>query len=242
MAGIRVLSRRRLSDEAEKPFWISFSDLMTALMVLFLVAMAVALIAITTEISEADKRKVRRDEEIESLLQGLRKSIENEIPGVSLYGRTIDFGSRARFYTNKHKLTAEQAQLLRSVTAKILALSSNPHWGKWSKRVVVEGFADQRGTYLDNLNLSLQRSQRVLCVILAGPQSAENALSEKDRKIIREIFLVGGSSFNALKKELEESRRIEMKLEFLEIGEVRPVAREVALDADVRCPIDKIDK
>ena len=76
-------------------------------------------------------------------------------------------------------------------------------------------------------------------MILASPQSADNALSEKDRKIIREIFLVGGSSFNALKKELEESRRIEMKLEFLEIGEIRPVAREVALDADVRCPIDQ---
>ena len=34
-------------DEAEKPFWISFSDLMTALMVLFLVAMAVALVSVT---------------------------------------------------------------------------------------------------------------------------------------------------------------------------------------------------
>ena len=237
MAGLRVLTRRRASDEAEKPFWISYSDLMTALMVLFLVAMAVALIAVTTEISEADKKKVRRDEEIESLLQGLRKSIE-EFPGVSVHGRTVDFEDRARFDTNKHKLTQEQASLLRGVTSKILALSSNPLWGKWLKRVVVEGFADQRGSYLHNLNLSLQRSERVLCVILASSQSAADALSESDRKIIREMFLVGGSSFNALKATLEESRRIEMKLEFLEIGERRPPARDVPLDPDKPCPLD----
>ena len=38
--------RKRAKEEAEKPFWISFSDLMTALMVLFLVAMAVALMVV----------------------------------------------------------------------------------------------------------------------------------------------------------------------------------------------------
>ena len=34
-------ARRAPRDEAEKPFWISFADLMTALMVLFLVVMGV---------------------------------------------------------------------------------------------------------------------------------------------------------------------------------------------------------
>jgi hypothetical protein len=41
---------RAKKDEAEKPFWISFSDLMTGLMVLFLVAMAVAILAVTEQI------------------------------------------------------------------------------------------------------------------------------------------------------------------------------------------------
>ena len=46
MIGIKASRRRGGKEEAEKPFWISFSDLMTALMVLFLVAMSVALIAV----------------------------------------------------------------------------------------------------------------------------------------------------------------------------------------------------
>jgi Membrane MotB of proton-channel complex MotA/MotB len=46
MLGTRVVIKRGASDEAEKPFWISFSDLMSALMVLFLVVMSVALLAV----------------------------------------------------------------------------------------------------------------------------------------------------------------------------------------------------
>lgn len=109
---------------------------------------------------------------------------------------------------------------------------------KWLKRIVVEGFADQRGTYLHNLNLSLQRSERVLCILLESPKRASDALPEADRLLIRELFLVGGSSFNALKASLEESRRIELKLEFLELEEKRATPRDVPLDEDARCPLD----
>lgn len=39
--------KKKTKEEGEKPFWISFSDLMTALMVMFLVVMAVALLAVS---------------------------------------------------------------------------------------------------------------------------------------------------------------------------------------------------
>ena len=42
IGGLQTAARRRGKDDGEKPFWISFSDLMSALMVLFLVAMSVA--------------------------------------------------------------------------------------------------------------------------------------------------------------------------------------------------------
>jgi flagellar motor protein MotB len=43
MLGNRYSKKPRSKDEGEKPFWISFADLMTALMTLFLVVMAVSL-------------------------------------------------------------------------------------------------------------------------------------------------------------------------------------------------------
>lgn len=237
MIGMRAPTRKRAKDEAEKPFWISFSDLMTALMVLFLVAMTVALLAITNEISETEKEKVQRDKDISELLKRIAKATKS-FPGVVVRGRSIDFGQRAHFGSNSHQLTTEQANLLRSFVPKILAETRDPLGEKWLKRIVVEGFADQRGTYIHNLNLSLQRSERVLCVLLAGSKDVAKPLSVADRLLIRKLFLVGGSSFNSLKTSLEESRRIELKLEFLEIGEDRPVSRDAPLDEDSVCPLD----
>ena len=165
------------------------------------------------------------------------KEITKDFPGVSVRGRSVDFGDRARFDTNSHKLNREQSQLLRTVVPKILEVARDPLGQKWIKRVIVEGFADQRGAYLHNLNLSLQRSERVLCSLLS-PEKGEEVLKEEDRLLIREMFLVGGSSFNSLKESLEESRRIELRLEFLDIGEARQRSREMPLDRDTRCPMD----
>ena len=236
MFGMRQPVRRKSREDGEKPFWISFSDLMSALMVLFLVAMTVALLAVTNEISQVEKDKAARDQEIEELMSRI-KEITKDFPGVSVHGRSVDFGNRAQFDTNSHKLSRDQTQLLRAVVPKILEIARDSLGQKWVKRVIVEGFADQRGTYLYNLNLSLQRSERVLCSLLA-PEKGEAALADVDRLLIREMFLVGGSSFNSLKESLEESRRIELKLEFLDIGEARQRSREMPLDQEAKCPID----
>ncbi len=234
--GLALPQRRKAREEAEKPFWISYSDLMTALMALFLVAMTVALLAITHEISEAERQKAVREADIAQLLQRLQDAAR-EYPGVAVRGPTIDFGERARFETNSHRLNDEQGRLLRAFVPKVLQLARDPLGQQWLKRISVEGFADARGSYLHNLNLSLQRSERVLCTLLAASGVAD-ALNADDRRLVREIFLVSGASFNAPKPSADESRRIELKLEFLERDEQRPTAHPPAGDDDPRCPLD----
>ena len=61
---------------------------------------------------------------------------------------------------------------------KILTIANDDLGKKWLKQIVVEGFTDQQGTYLFNLNLSLQRSQRVLCALLAEPLPGERSMSD----------------------------------------------------------------
>ena len=77
-------------DEAEKPFWISLSDLMTALMVLFLVVMAVALIAITGRDGE-HKKKISACMEL-----AVQAVSRHEGVRVDLDRNVVDFGDRAR--------------------------------------------------------------------------------------------------------------------------------------------------
>jgi len=233
MLGIKHTYRRPDRDEAEKPFWISFSDMMTALMVLFLVVMTVALLAVTHTISETERRKISREFDISMLMEQL-KADSRHFTGIIFRGNTIDFGDQARFDTDSDRLTEEQARHLRAFVPYILKLARDPLGKKWLKRVTVEGYADQRGTYLHNLGLSMNRSERVLFALLGKPEPGEDHLSPEDLLLIQRIFLVGGASYNSLKSTLEESRRIELKLEFLEVGEERSGKPDTRL-AQIQC-------
>ena len=232
MTGMKLQSRKN-KDEAEKPFWISFTDLMTAMMVLFLLTMTISLLIVTRAISEGVSE---RDKDIKEIMERIMV-VAKDFPGIEIHGTKINFGERAKFETDSHQLTQVQARYLREFLPKVLQVAKSDIGNKWIKRIIIEGYADKRGTYLHNLNLSLQRSERVLCVLLANPEKGEPPLSAEDRLLITKLFLVGGLSFNSVKESLEASRRIELKLEFLEVGEKHP-ENNISLDSDQICPLD----
>lgn len=222
------ISGRRNKDEGEKPFWISFADLMSALMVMFLLVMSVALLAITDHVSAADRNKAAREQGIDQLLATIEKAAE-KYPGIAVDKNraVIDFGDRARFDTGSSTLSGEQARYLSQFVSEILVAAQGELGNKWLKRIVAEGYADQRGDYLLNLNLSLQRSQRVLCALLAPDAGQAYTLTPAEKEQVRDYFLVGGYSFNSAKKSLDESRRIELRLEFFDLDELRPALNDI---------------
>lgn len=236
MLGIKSASRRSSQDEAEKPFWISYSDLMTALMVLFLVAMSVSLFSITQKVEKKESDEKKFAEKIKECMVEITEMTKHEFPGVEVRDKSITFGTLALFATNKHKLEPKAETTLRAYVPRVLTLARSEGCGEVFKRVIVEGFASQSGTYIHNLNLSLQRAQRVLCALL--DPAVSDALNEADRRDVRNLFLVGGSSFNALKPSDAESQRIELRLEFFGYGEKREVIREAPLDEKLQCPLD----
>lgn len=222
-------------ESADKAFWISFADLMTALMVLFLTLMIVALMSITrsqmasrTESASKSMPPAPRPSSLQAehlppgpdpsavqmLMTQMARVVETT-PGVSLDAqlRVIDFGDRARFQTGSHELDAASARLLREFVPRLLEVTESQAGRQWVSRVVVEGFADFRGDYLYNLNLSLQRGQRVLCALLEPAQDG-TALSPAQVAAVKEIFAVGGFSFNEQRESLDASRRIELRVEF----------------------------
>jgi outer membrane protein OmpA-like peptidoglycan-associated protein len=215
---VKVGSRSR--DAAEKPFWISYADLMTALMVLFLVTMSVALLAMTKKISEQERRKLEHEKHIEQLLDRIEE-VTAKFPGVRLDRdrKVIDFQERVLFDKNAYHLRNEQAQLLRAYVPNVLTIAATDLGKEVLKRVVIEGFADQSGTYLYNLNLSLQRSQGVLCALFGPPSPEEVALAAEQLGQIRDLFVVGGYSFNNARKTAAESRRVELRLELYAVAE-----------------------
>jgi outer membrane protein OmpA-like peptidoglycan-associated protein len=288
MFGQRLALKRGNRDDGEKPFWISFADLMTAMMVLFLVALSAALMQAQKETAKAkvekqraekmqvelalakaelerrererDTRRERRTAEVKAFLDEVDKVVRRH-EGVVLdrERHVINFGPRAQFDSGKHDLKLEQANALRRLVPELLiSIQRETERGShWLKRVVVEGFTDDTGDYLLNLNLSLQRSQQVLCVLLARewpiyaaapPRPATNVaasawgipagapvqqapapvqvrygkldpITENDERMIRALFFVGGYSSNSQKSSRDESRRIEMRIEFFQLDE-----------------------
>jgi outer membrane protein OmpA-like peptidoglycan-associated protein len=221
MLGTRVVVKRGGRDEAEKPFWISFADLMTALMVLFLVVMGVALLAVTKNVTDIQRKEDAHRKDIQLVLDRVEQAAKR-YDGVKIdrERHVIDFGDRAQFALSRYNLTTDQEVVLRQFVPEILALANEELGKRILKQVVVEGYTDKTGTYLSNLNLSLQRSQRVLCSMFAS--TGNSLLTEPQKEDVRSLFLVGGYSFNAAKNTDEESRRVEMRLEFLGIDEQRP--------------------
>jgi outer membrane protein OmpA-like peptidoglycan-associated protein len=292
-----MLSRRplplRSRDDGEKPFWISFADLMTALMVLFLVAMCAALMQAKKDLARAEeaqeqarterllaqaaedavrkaqeelqkarqeleeekkKRNFRREQREAKIatLQAKVSAIVARYPGITfdLSRNAINFGPLAYFPSGQHTLSRDQMATLRRFVPDLLEKVQQEldPAERWLKRIVVEGFTDYTGTYLGNLNLSLQRSQRVICSLLAKdwtqqvPSSRSpsvtldlfgspptspvqprvrreklDPLSEHHETLIRQLFFVGGYSSNSQKASLEESRRVELRIEFFEL-------------------------
>jgi flagellar motor protein MotB len=193
---------------------------MTALMVLFLLVMSVALLAVTKTITEQERLESQRHEAIERLLGRIQKAAERQVGvRVDRNRAVIDFGDRARFDTSSHTLSPDQERLLRSFVPEVLAIARDAAGRRWLKRIVVEGFTDQRGSYLYNLNLSLQRSQRVLCALMTAPGAGERAMTRAELEDIRRLFLVGGYSSNSARESLDASRRIELRLEFFGVEE-----------------------
>lgn len=244
MLGTPNIIQHGAKSEAEKPFWISYADLMTALMVLFLVVMSVALLAVTKTVSEIERRKADRERDVSELIDAVAKATD-KFPGITVDKdrRIINFGNKARFNMSEHTLTPDQARVLRAFVPEVLAVARSDLGQKWLKRIVVEGFASPEGDYLYNLNLSLQRGQRVLCVLLSPPYPDERPMTQPEQEQVSELFLVGGYSFNDAKfnpstSRYDESRRIELRLEFLGFDETRP-AKPTLPGKFGRCALDE---
>lgn len=220
----RLVLRRRGKQEGESPFWISFSDLMSALMMLFLIVMAVTLIAVTKRISAEEQRKIQREVDIKELMSRINeKSRIFQDVRVDETTYRINLGEKVRFDSGRSNIRSEDARFLREYVPILLDAQNSDIGRKWIRRIVVEGFTDQDGTYLYNLGLSLDRSRQVVCVLFASPVAGEVALVDTQKRQIRDLFLVGGYSFNSMKASKVESRRVEFKVDFWALDEEQPV-------------------
>lgn len=218
----QLVLKRGAKPDGESPFWISFSDLMSALMILFLVVMAVTLIAVTKSVSAEESAKIQREKDIRIVMEQIRKDSLLKNVAVDETTYRIDLGEVVRFSSGDFSIRPEAARFLRDYVPTLLKAKATAEGRQWMRRIVVEGFTDQDGTYLYNLKLSLDRSQSVVCSLFARPRVGEQPLSNSQLHQIQDLFLVGGYSFNSMREDKAASRRVELRIEFWGLNENQP--------------------
>lgn len=223
----RLVLKRGAKAEGESPFWISFSDLMSALMVLFLVVMAVTLVAVTDSLDKVTKTQIERNNAIKKVMSMIAEDPSSSGVLVDRQNYRIDLGKQVRFESNSFVISASASDFLRHYIPVLLRAKGTEEGERWMRRVVVEGFTDEDGTYLYNLRLSLDRSRSVVCSLFAKGNG--NTLSSEQLRQVQELFLVGGYSFNSIQKDKAASRRVEFKIDFWGVDEDRPVRQDVLL-------------
>ena len=230
----------RSSTEAEKPFWISYADLMTAVMTLFLVTMAVTLIAITREVQrELSADEVRADE-IMKVCSKIKSDLDRKPEHLRQLREQPDrFGDAGRFGHNDYHLPPQSGETLARLVPAVLDAANSELGQKWLKQVLIEGYTDTVGSYLFNLHLSLNRSEWVMCQLVDPQKNRSLSLSPPQIAQVRELFLAGGVSFNNARESNEESRRVEMRLQFYGRGEKEKMAPKPTFDvpAGDRCEL-----
>ncbi|MBF0188170.1 MAG: OmpA family protein [Magnetococcales bacterium] len=215
---------RKRQESTESPFWISFADLMTALVMLFLVVMSISMVAIASK-SVVEKREQAQD--IDQIFDDLSdRAVSGGVEiAINRANHTISFGEKVRFAHNSFQLSPEAVEKLQSFVPLLLHVRNTKKGVRWLKRIHIEGYTDQTGTYLYNVNLSLNRAQAVVCALFAGD------LLPEERRLLRQLLIIDGAAATAVKESPKESRRVEVRLEFrqLEEHEVVPEVNEMPI-------------
>lgn len=162
----KIFARRHTAAEDDNPYWISFSDIMSGLLIIFVLA-SLALILelrdkvdkVTVELAMAEQ--VRRDilEEIQETLK--IKNIEVEISDNHTVLRIPD--STLTFATNRHSIPLDEAMRTTVLEIGLVlyeAISKEERW-HYLDTIFVEGHTDRRPSYRDamgNWGLSTYRA------------------------------------------------------------------------------------
>lgn len=223
----RAPNRSNENDHVDSPFWVSLSDMMISTMMIFLIMAVVTVVVFQRHmniIGDDGQKSNERQIEIERFANNVKaKSKEiSPTPKISTIKDTvrIDLGESVNFMSGSSKISDEGKKFLNQYIPKLLEVARDELGEKWLKRIVVEGFTDSDGSYLFNLDLSLERSRQVVCAMFEPTnKSGERAMSKEDLNLVRDLVLVGGYSFNSMQSSKARSRRVELKLEFWEVDE-----------------------
>ena len=210
---MKKFNEAEADEEAENPFWITYSDLLSSLLLVFL-ALLFAFQALSMIQAEQLKKQMENQQQTHAELEKLKAKLDadrrkfnkflaelNKLQAkhkeIKVDPKTGDVTIETDdewFDTNEDKLKPHAKEFLRRLMPDYVKLVTNQEYADTIKQVVVEGHADAEGSpdwetnYQANLTLSQKRACAVNQFVLA---ILENSAT---RERFRRLSSVGGRS------------------------------------------------
>ncbi|MGE5580223.1 MAG: flagellar motor protein MotB [Bacillota bacterium] len=203
------------SSQSERPpdYWVSFSDMMSGLLMTFILFLTLVLLDYRTVL---EQKQSQIDELVgvkTEIIQALRTEFGDGQIGVEVDSQTgaIRFQGGVFFDLDSTEISASGKEYLREFIPEYMGIILSPEFEPYIAQVIVEGHTDQRGTYIYNLDLSQRRAFAVVRYVLS-----DEFPSFPERDSMQEVITANGRSYSQPlesdgKVDWDRSRRVEFK-------------------------------
>lgn len=207
-----------MDNEKNHDYWQSYSDLMAAVLLVFVLLITMMMFKYNGMAAELKEQKSKVDELIGVRAMIVERLLEEfEATKMSLdidpQSGAIRFSEGVFFDTAKSILKPEGKEYLNEFLPRYLDVLLNPKYKDFVSQIIIEGHTDNRGTYMYNLDLSQKRAFAVASYILLGDIPGIDRDTKQDLQV---LLTANGRSYsqpiyNSKKIDLDKSRRVEFK-------------------------------
>lgn len=202
-------------------YWQSYSDMMTSLLMLFiLLVLALAFINKET-VEQSYKESSSQISDIinikKNIISQLKEELNEEELGISIneYTGEISFDSNILFDIDSSKLKPQGKEAIDKFLPKYLDIMLSENNMKYLEEITVVGHTDNTGEYKYNLGLSQDRALSVVNYIVT-----ENGTNLDDTTLYKLQYYIGANGKASSRPVIEsgrinykKSRRVEFKFE-----------------------------
>ena len=213
---MRKHRRVKKHQESGANFWQSYSDLMAAMLLMFILIMSLTILQ-SMQLYESQQKELEQLKSAkENIIGDLSETFANSDFKVQVDQKTgaITFDSEILFDFAKSDLKPEGKEFLKEFLPVYFGVILSEDNIDYVSEIIIEGHADTDGEYMENLELSQDRAYSVASFCL---EENSGIVSDAELKILRKIVTANGRSFSDPiynsngKVNKAKSRRVEIK-------------------------------
>ena len=229
--------RKKKQESEEVTYWLSYSDMMAALLLVFVLIISFTMLqakkqyedkekelqdqraqlAEQQQIMESQQEKLDKVIGVRSdLAAALRQEFDGSDLKVSVDPSTgaITLDSSILFDVDRYDIKQSGQEFLQDFLPRYVGVLLKPEFKEYISEIIIEGHTDTNGDYMHNLELSQQRALSVarLCVM-----DNSTVLSASELEEVRPILTANGRSYSDPvydangSVDMAASRRVEFK-------------------------------